>query len=57
MVEDLTIHRTTSGHLPLSYTVGWQVLGSHLGTRSNPERVFRGPVDRYKATTASSLSL
>ena len=32
-------------------------LGSHLGIGSNPERVFKGPVGRCKATTLSFLSL
>ena len=29
--------------------------GSHLGTGSNPERVFKGPVNTCKATTPSSF--
>ena len=33
------------------------VLGSHLSTIFNPERVFKGPIGRRKATTPSSLSL
>ena len=32
-------------------------LGSHLGTGSNPERAFKGPMGRCKATTPSSFSL
>ena len=35
--------------------MGWLVLGSHLGTGSNPERDFKGPVGRCKATTPSCL--
>ena len=31
--------------------------GSHLGTGSNPDRVFKGPMGRCMATTPSSLSL
>ena len=37
--------------------MGWWVLGSHIGTGSNPEQVFKGPMGRCKATTPSSLSL
>ena len=37
--------------------IGWLVLGSHLGTGSNPERVFKDPIGRCVATTPSSLSL
>ena len=32
-------------------------MGSHLGTGSNPERVFKGSMGRCKVTTPSSLSL
>ena len=35
----------------------WYVLGSHLDTGSNPERVFKEPVSRCKATTPSTLLL
>ena len=28
-----------------------------LGTVSNPERIFKGPMGRYKATSPSSLPL
>ena len=42
----------------LSYRLmGWFVLGSYLGTGSNPERVFKGTMGRCKANTPSSLSL
>ena len=34
-----------------------EVMGSHLGTISNLERVFKGPMGRCKITTHSSLSL
>ena len=37
--------------------MGWKVLGSHLGTGSNPEQVLKGPMDRCKVTTPSSFSL
>ena len=36
--------------------MGWQVLGSHLGTGSNPEQVFKDPMGRCMATTPSSLT-
>ena len=40
-------------------SLGWQVLGSHLITGFNLERVFKGPMalDRCMATTPSSFSL
>ena len=41
-------HRTRIGQVQISN--GWYVLGSHLGTGSNPEQVS-------KATTPSYLSL
>ena len=34
----------------------WLVLGSHLGTGSNSERVSRGPGGRSKITTLTSLT-
>ena len=37
--------------------MGWQVLCSHLGTISHPDRGFKGPMGRCKATISSSLSL
>ena len=33
------------------------LMGSHLGTGSNPEWVFKDPMGRCKASTPSSLSL
>ena len=38
--------------------VGWYVLGSYLGTGSNPSGFFlKGPIFRCNATTPSSFSL
>ena len=50
---------TTSpdGAVAMSSANGGYVLGSHLGTGSNPEWVFKSPVCRRKATAPSSLSL
>ena len=38
-------------------TMGWYILGSHLGTCSNTEQVFKGPVGWCTVTTPSSHAL
>ena len=37
--------------------MGWSIMGSRLGTDSNQERVFKGPLGRCMATTPFSFSL
>ena len=45
------------GAVAMSSANGLVGTGSHLGTGSNPVRVFKGPMGRCKATTHSSLTL
>ena len=52
----LTTHYN-DGAVVMSSANGLVGTGSYLGTGSNPERVFKGPVGRCMATTPSSFSL
>ena len=45
------------GAVVMPSATGLVATESHLGTGSNPERVFKGPFGRCKATTPSSFSL